>query len=66
MFSKTQPNEPTTCVKYSTSLYAKNETPANIAYKREVFKLDQQQCNSYNYDFPTNSSKILASMRSSI
>jgi len=39
--------------------------PNNIAYKGQVFKRDQQQCNYENYDFTATSSKILASMGSS-
>ena len=62
---KTKLNKPTTWVKYPTLLYVKNQTPNNIVYKGQVFKLDQHQCNSYNYYFPTNSPKLLASMGSS-
>lgn len=33
--------------------------PTIFVYKEHVCKLDQQQCKSYNYDSPTNSSKLL-------
>ena len=51
IYSKTQLNEPTTWVKYPTLLYAKNHMANNIIYKGQVYKLDQHQCNSYNYVF---------------
>ena len=51
--------------KYPVLLYAKNQTPNNVVYKGQVFQFDQQKCNSYIHDFPTNSSKLLASMGSS-
>ena len=44
----------------SQLLYAKNQMPNNAFYEGHVFKLDQQQCISYNYNFPTNSSKLIA------
>ena len=52
MCSETQPNKPSTWVKYPTSMYAKNQMPNNIVYKGQMFKFGHHECNSYNYDFP--------------